>query len=152
VPLRRPPAQRLFGNDQEFPYFHRFCTQATRELTGCRVQGLWNRIVLQASESESCIRNAVIALGALFSSHQGLSENEIGRPRREFAYREYGLAINDARRMSIDGTTDARTKLIVCLLFAAFEAYHENHMGVAAQVLAGNAIFRRRIEPQKGLT
>jgi hypothetical protein len=91
-------------------------------------------------ESESCIRNAVIALGALFSSHHGLSENEIGRLRREFAYREYGLAINDARRMSTDGKTDARTKLIVCLLFAAFEAYHENHMGVAAQVLAGNAI------------
>jgi hypothetical protein len=151
VPLRRPPAQRLFGNDQEFSYFQRFCTQATRELTGCRVQGLWNRIVLQASESESCIRNAVIALGALFSSHQGLSENEIGRLRREFAYREYGLAINDARRMSTDGKTDARTKLIVCLLFAAFEAYHENHLGVAAQVLAGNAILDAESNRRKAL-
>jgi hypothetical protein len=51
VPLRRPPAQRLFGNDEEFSYFQRFCTQATRELTGCRVQGLWNRVVLQATRA-----------------------------------------------------------------------------------------------------
>jgi hypothetical protein len=57
-----------------------------------------------------------------------LSENKIGRLRREFAYREYGPAINDARRMSTDGKTDARTKLIAGLLFAAFEAYHENHI------------------------
>lgn len=65
VPLCPSPSTNRFKDDGEYYYFQLFCSQAAPELETCTENQLWSLIVLQASESDDCIRHGVIAIGAL---------------------------------------------------------------------------------------
>ncbi len=138
LPLWRHPSRDIFQNDEERLYFQRFCEESAIQLTGCFVESdLWSRVVLQASEADSCIRHAVTAIGTL--NLKGWRDNNqcLEKRRLEFAYHEYNSAIVGMRRSTLKGQIDIRTKLLACLLFACFETYHGNRDAGTAQIFAG---------------
>ncbi|KAH8783640.1 hypothetical protein BGZ57DRAFT_735625, partial [Hyaloscypha finlandica] len=65
--LCRSLSSKHFSDDGEYYYFQLFCHQTAPQLSSCTQteSQLWSQIVLQASETESCIRHAIIAIGAL---------------------------------------------------------------------------------------
>ena len=90
--------------------------------------------MLQASEQESFIKHAVIALGALNKSHDATtSPGEIsGRALRagsihyQAAFQQYGKSIQGIRKACEEDRRSKRTILIACLLAICFEYYHGN--------------------------
>jgi len=94
VALQRSPSTTQFSDDGEFYYFQLFCSQTAPQLSSCTQwteSQLWAKIVLQASETEPCIRHAVIAIGALdFNNWSSWARRQdMANPRRQVAYREY---------------------------------------------------------------
>lgn len=170
-PLCNPPAtvSNLFKNDLEFGCFRRFSVELARELTGYRKSEFWDRVVLQASEIEPCIRHAVVAIGALDFKKMGMegggaqnlrresqflsvatnrsnptaSVELMEKNRLEFAYCEYARAISCLKKSITQKTIDIRTSLITSVLFTCFESYHGNSDGASAQVYAGIDIMRK---------
>jgi hypothetical protein len=64
-PVSQSPQQTFFRNEQERQYFKIFSNETADQLSGYFETELWNRLVLQACESSSSIRHAVIAIGTL---------------------------------------------------------------------------------------
>ena len=133
------PSQNLFNKPEEWSYFQRFCTYTVEHLTGLRGSELWNRVVLQATQSDPSIRAAATAIGALdfkdFSAYG--DRDEFIKCRKQFAYKEYQKAIVGIRKTLAAKDCDIRTRLIACILFACFEAYHGNFDSSVAQIFAG---------------
>ena len=93
--------------------------------------------MLQASQAEPCIRHAVIAIGALDFKNDDGKGKDLERIRREFAYSEYQKAIVGLKQSIVAKDCDIRTKLLSCILFACFEAYHGNNEIALSQIFAG---------------
>jgi hypothetical protein len=96
--LSASPSTSKFLDDGEHYYFQRFCCEVAPQLSwGSQWKdcGLWSRIILQASESESSIRHAVIALGALDYKEWAAWVSRIDKTdvRRQLAYREYHKSV-----------------------------------------------------------
>ncbi|KAE8454290.1 hypothetical protein EG329_005215 [Mollisiaceae sp. DMI_Dod_QoI] len=148
-PLCRTPENALFSNDLEYQAFQEFSQHTARHLTGFRESEIWSRVVLQASETDPWIRHAVTAIGALNFKDWIKKDNE--KDRLQFAYREYDMAIVGLRKASSEGQADTRTKLLACILFACFEAYHGNIETATGQVFAGVELMeqytKRRLQP-----
>ncbi|KAF4635194.1 hypothetical protein G7Y89_g2903 [Cudoniella acicularis] len=86
----KAPPRSLFRNEQEYRYFEVFTTQIANQLTGLFPSSLWNYLVLQACESNSSIRHAVIAIGALDpKTWGGRAKSPEEKLRRQFAYNQY---------------------------------------------------------------
>jgi hypothetical protein len=137
-PLCVTPGQNLFDNPQEWAYFQRFCTYTVEQLSGLRESEFWSRVVLQAAQAEPSIRHAATAIGAL--DMMAISERggaEFAKLRKQFAYREYQKAIVGVRSRLASKDCDIRTRLIACVLFACFEAYHGNCETALTQIFAG---------------
>ncbi|KUJ19427.1 uncharacterized protein LY89DRAFT_716937 [Mollisia scopiformis] len=151
-PLCRSPANSPFTNDLEYQAFQEFSQHTAKHLTGFRDSDIWSKVVLQASETDSCIRHAVTAIGALNFKDWVRKDNE--KARLEFAYREYDRAIVGLRNAGPQA--DIRTKLISCILFACFESYHGNSETATAQVFAGIELMeqysRQRLRPPSTTT
>jgi hypothetical protein len=115
-------------------------------------------VVLQASESEPCIRHAIIAIGALDFKDWAAwnSKQNMANARRQLAYREYhrqvqcfrilyildgSLTVNRAilalKRGIKEERTNLRTRILACVLFACFESYHGNKNEAVCQIFAG---------------
>jgi hypothetical protein len=54
----------MFKSEQEQHYFRFFCDKIVTQLSGLFESVLWSQVVLQASESESSIRQILVAMGA----------------------------------------------------------------------------------------
>jgi hypothetical protein len=92
--LCRSLSSNQFSDDGEYYYFQLFCHQTAPQLSSCTQlteSQLWSQIVLQASETEPCIRHAIIAIGALdFKDWAAWSSKpELASARRQVAYHEY---------------------------------------------------------------
>lgn len=125
-------------------------------LTGLRGSELWNRVILQATQSDPSIRAAATAIGALDFQNFSTQDDgaEFAKLRKQFAYKEYQKAIVGIRKTLSAKDCDIRTRLIACLLFACFEAYHGNFETSVAQILAGVEMLeeyrkQRRLSMQK---
>lgn len=109
---------------------------------------LWTRVVLQASQSNEIIRHATIAMGAL--DFTGSRSGELRGFQKRFAYSEYHKALVGMRK-SLEKDYDIRLKLIICILFACFEAYHGNSKSAIWQLYAGIEMMeeytKKRNEP-----
>lgn len=139
--------------------------ESAKQLTGFRDFEFWTRVVLQATETDPCVRHAVVAIGALdfkmgmeIGVHENIRQTSIcgtvleaeamestvrhpvelmEKSRLEFAYREYGKALSSLRHAVAAQKTNTRTSLIASMLFACFETYHGNIEIATAQVFAG---------------
>jgi len=143
--LRLNPFKQRFINDQEFHYFKVFCDTSAPHLSEYLDENLWTSVVLQASEQESFIRHAVIAVGALnmaniASTEPGsVEENEksanVGH--FEFALQQYGKSIQGIRKACQMAPKSKRLILIACLLAVCFEYSHGSNECAVAHVKNG---------------
>ena len=141
----RSPPRSLFKNEQEYQYFQVFTTEIASQLTGLFPTSLWNYLILQACESNSSIRHAVIAVGALDpKTWRGPAKSQEEILRRQFAYHQYSMAIGDMRKTISKKALDLRTRLIACLLFICFEMYHFNKASAVAQIRAMNFLLEEQ--------
>jgi len=87
--ISKSPQQSLFKNEQEHRYFRVFSNESAAQLSGYFDSDLWHGLVLQACESNSSIRHAVIAVGALdLATWKHHTKNPEQKLRRQFAYYE----------------------------------------------------------------
>ncbi|KAE9369404.1 hypothetical protein N431DRAFT_560236 [Stipitochalara longipes BDJ] len=137
------PSRLKFGTEQESRYFHLFCTETAKQLTGFFEEHLWQTIVLQACEIETPLRHAVIALGALGNSPLRRPKRAISLDRK-FAFSEYSKAVSQIRHKVASWNArekcserDLRTTLISCLLFTCFETLNGCSDAAITQIYAG---------------
>jgi hypothetical protein len=124
-----------------------FSTHTTNQLTGLFASNVWDRLVLQACESSTSIRHAVIAIGALDpKTWRGPAKSQEETLQCQFAYYEYSMAIRDTRKTILENTLDLRTRLIACLLFICFEIYHCNKASAVAQIKAISSLLKESCE------
>lgn len=134
VPLMPSPPQILFQNEQEFSYFNIFCNTTAGNLGEYLDTTLWSHIVLQASQQESFIRSAVIALGALDKTLDAMTIAEersgevqtVSAVHYQIAIQQYGKSIKGIREACKEVQRSKRTILIACLLAVCFEYFYGN--------------------------
>lgn len=80
MPIPRQPTSLVFADDQESSCFRLFQERTAQTLEACNKSTLWNRFILQAYETESLSRHAVITIGAL-----DLTKEKAQKLHREFA-------------------------------------------------------------------
>jgi len=149
VSLSPGPSQQLFASDQDARYFKVFCDTTASNLGEYLKTNLWSYHVLQASEQEPFIKNAVISLGALNKAidirmeatiHTGGSwEGAIthGAQHYQDAFRQYGKSIQGIRKACEEQPRAKKTVLIACLLAICFEYFYGNIDSATAHVRNG---------------
>jgi hypothetical protein len=147
-PLTSVPSRSKFRTEQESRYFQVFCTQTVHQLSGFFEKPLWESLVLQACETETPLRHAVIALGALDTNSTSRRPKATVSPDRKFAFSEYGKAVSQIRQMVASwklgercSERDLRTTLISCLLFTCFETLNGCSDAAVMQILGGVRII-----------
>jgi hypothetical protein len=130
------PQKKLFQNDLEHRCFRIFCDKFATQLGGNVESPVWNRLILQASEQEEAIRQAVIAIGALdLSSPSALDWHNA------FATRKFGYAIKEMRNAMVSKSQSLRTTLLTCLLIICFENFTGNYGSAVAHMHRGISII-----------
>jgi hypothetical protein len=147
-PLAPMPSRSKFGTEQESRYFQVFCTQTAHQLSGFFEKSLWESLVLQACETETPLRHAVIALGALDTTSTTRRPKATVSPDRKFAFSEYGKAVSQIRQMvaswklgGVCSERELRTTLISCLLFTCFETLNGCADAAIMQIQGGVRII-----------
>jgi len=137
-----------FKNGQEHLYFELFCSKTSFEILPTFNSGALRQMLLQACESNSSIRYAVIALGALdrtsersedfkvLSFENGNRKEEVTQHHQQ-ALEQYSRAIEVMRKTASTGRQDIRTTLLTCLVIMCFEAWHGNHLLALQQIKTG---------------
>jgi hypothetical protein len=135
-------------DEQELQYFHLYQDQAT-EINGPFTSEFWTRLVVQASQQDESIRNAVVALGALQKSRQSTPTSSpppysapLHDTHYEFALNTYQKAITGLRERLAIGNASPKVALITCLLFVCFEIIHGDLEAALAQVFSGVCLLQ----------
>lgn len=143
------PKTSLFVTESEHRFYHLFVSKTAHSLSGFFDSELWNRIVLQACQSEPSICHAVIAIGALdmtsivvrdFKARKDVvlgEKDEAAIIHHQFALQQYSKAIACMREAVAKGNQALRTTLLACMLIICFETYHGDHKAALAQMRIG---------------
>jgi len=100
-------------------------------------------MLLQACETEPCIRHGIIAIGALHRTSKTIQSSEnlsficrTEKPNEHYtdALRQYDKAIRQMRAAATGGKMDLRITLLKCLLVLTFEAWSGNDYMAAQQI------------------
>jgi Fungal specific transcription factor domain len=148
-----PLSVMSFGTEKEQRYFDLFYGQTSFEIMPAHDSFSTRQMLLQACYSNSSIKHAIIALGALdktaeitrdfnklsldnFPKAERITANE----HHQFALEEYTKAVADMRR----GITlkDVRTSLLSILLVFIFEAWNGNMAMAVLQIRNGVRIIQ----------
>ncbi|PMD29888.1 hypothetical protein L207DRAFT_503376 [Hyaloscypha variabilis F] len=93
----RSPNTGFFGNTRERRSFYFFQERTAPQLSGFFAGDFWERLLLQATHHEPCIRHAIIALGSLherFEQDNGLVvQSDANGWTDDFALKNYNQAI-----------------------------------------------------------
>jgi len=142
--LPRPLSDGLPSNELDLLYFQLFQSYSTADLSGYFPSDFWNRLILQHSHYDTSIKDAIIAIGALYKSIEVAQDSKIRLNTKsahlehfESAIRHYQKALRSQRRTFEIGRPQLRTSLISCLLFICFEALQGDHHSVVRQILCG---------------
>ncbi|KAG6362193.1 hypothetical protein INS49_010423 [Diaporthe citri] len=141
---RALPSIRLHGSD--VLYFDFFRSEASKELSGYLPSSFWSRIVLCETLTDSCIRHAILALGAAsyplvarnqhlpWSSSNDATSNAHGRA----AICHHTKALALFREMMANGIDNfpSRSAFIVTPLLVAFTMLQSNNKA-AETLLSG---------------
>jgi len=131
ITITQSPSTTTFRNDQEHLYFKLFCSKTSFEILPTFDSGALRQILLQACESEPCIRYAIVALGALDKTSEKAEDfkllsfenrKEELTQHHQQALEQYSRAIKDMRTAASSGRQDIRTTLLTCLVILCFEA------------------------------
>lgn len=131
---RALPSIRLNGSD--VLYFDFFRSEAVKELSGYLPSSFWSRIVLCETLTDSCIRHAILALGA--ASYPSVARNQHlpWSPSNDASFSAHGRAaichhtkaLALFREMMANGTDNfpSRSAFIVTPLLVAFTMLQSN--------------------------
>ena len=113
------------------------------------------KFILQACHTDSAIRHAVIAMGAmgqrLRTNHLLTSDNEEANKIHDFAQAQYCKALNHLRaHMSSNPEGSMHLAIISCFLFTIFEFLQGNDEGSLVHLKSGLNILRRELEASAG--
>jgi len=121
----RAPSTGILGSTRERRSFCFFQERTAPQLSGYFAGDFWDRLLLQASHHEPCIRHATIALGSLherFEQDNGLvvQSNATGWSD-DFALKHYNQAIKYLMEPISRKTQTIDVCLIASVLFACLE-------------------------------
>lgn len=148
MPLKITPVVQpaCLLSDQEYRYLEVFRQTKASTLAEYLDTTLWNRIVLQATESALPIKHSVIALGALHKALDGdpyphKADTKLHQSAHyRFALQQYGKALR-LTRTSIAATpetqVDTRVLLISSFLSVCFECMHGSTSTAVAHIQSG---------------
>lgn len=155
VPKLSPPSntatpimynpQPHFANCDEYRYFKIFCDNTAPNLAEYLDSALWNTIVLQASEQESFIKHAIVALGALDKTVEvsrtlhgpQVCSGTSHTSHYQAAFQQYGKCIKGIRKACEERRQSKRMILIACLLAVCFEYFDGNIDPAIAHIRSG---------------
>jgi hypothetical protein len=173
APAFQQPFSGNFRTDDEYRYFELYRTKTAYYLGGYFESDLWTKIILQSSETEEYVRDAVMALGALSmtsSTVQGQRDPEVPKtnPRpvvmphekrietsKEhymFALRHYSRAIEKMKEAVLLENTGLRAALIASLLIICFETYHGAFQSAERQLKVITKLLREYYSNTKNPT
>jgi hypothetical protein len=110
-PIRPTPSKNLFRSNPEYHCFKNFCHQTAARFNSCWQSDACTRMILQAGETNSIIRHAIIALGALnFDTWADVGHGMCGH-QPVFAYHQYNMAITGLRKLAKEGYEETRASL-----------------------------------------
>lgn len=142
--MARCPSERLLCNELDFRYFQLFRAYSVADLSGYFQSDFWSRLLLQQSHYDSSIKDAIIAIGALYKSIEIAQSSKMGcdaesdcRKHLKSALQHYQRAICSQREALEIGNAPSRTLLISCLLFICFEALQGDQDSAFKQILCG---------------
>jgi hypothetical protein len=125
--------------------FYAFVNFSVTSLSGHFTSPFWESRVLQLSMSESCVRNAVISIGALHEhfNQQPFSANttRYSKPYT-MALRYHARSIGELARHSAN-SQQWDLALTACILFVCFENFMGNYRASLTHLRAGLQILRR---------
>ena len=146
---------------QEGQYFSVFRTHTASELSGFFDSEFWTRSVLQESHSETSIRHAVVALGALYKTLEKASESPPGSPNDDstcdtasnhydFALQQNGKALTRLREsLQNNESRSQRTILMSIVLFTCFQSFIGDHRAAIIQIQTGLSLLGQRRQESK---
>ncbi|CZR56639.1 uncharacterized protein PAC_06528 [Phialocephala subalpina] len=156
--LHHPVHIAKFRNEEEHLGFLAFRNLTISELSSLFPSSLWERVIFQASEEEVFIRDAVVAVGALFSCERRLMVDAENRktwsglekpPRYQFALQHHGRAIQSMRAKLSTRERSLRTMLVGCLLIVCFEAVQGNYIQSLTHAIGGHSVLQNWLASKK---
>jgi len=159
APPRSPARSPSFPLDaQEQNYFQLFASENWTDLLGGKAF-FWRDFALQESQTNSCVRHALVAIVALAMSTQktasGIHLMDVSQGyHREFALQQYQKAIRSLRESigDLDKAENSRKTLISCLVLAFFDNFIGNggfavqHVRYARNILLNSAPMQVPLE------
>ncbi|PMD52505.1 uncharacterized protein K444DRAFT_573024, partial [Hyaloscypha bicolor E] len=148
-----PLSVASLGTEKEQRYFDLFYGQTSFEIMPAHDSFSTRQMLLQACYSDSSIKHAIIALGALDKTAEitrdfnklsldnfPKAERKTANEHHRFALEEYSRAVADMRK----GNTlkDVRTTLLSILLIFIFEAWNGNMAMAVRQIRNGVRIIQ----------
>ncbi|KAK5115946.1 hypothetical protein LTR62_000402 [Meristemomyces frigidus] len=153
----------LCSDSLERQSFHFFRTRTVPCISGYFQDPLWDRLLLQLSQSEMAVRHAVNALGALHEQRQfrfstGEEEDGVGPAivplGSEFVMQQYSKALQGLQLLLRSDKMPLDVVIACCLVLTHFEAMRESfvpaivHVEHAIGILQAKTAFdARKIEP-----
>ncbi|RDW66109.1 hypothetical protein BP6252_09744 [Coleophoma cylindrospora] len=141
--ITKQPAAQVYGNNDEFQSFRLYCEDVAPRLAGEMQAQLWSRLLLQASQDQPYIRNAIFAIGALSKTHRGggvgayryktigTGDTELALQQyHSFALQHYDKFLRGVRENITDDEAGRRMAMIACILVVCIETL-QNHSQAA---------------------
>ncbi|RDH27909.1 hypothetical protein BDQ94DRAFT_184181 [Aspergillus welwitschiae] len=132
-----------------------FQTYTVPMLTGLCDSELWQRLVLQMSQTEPAVGHAVAALGAFHETTTvSVTGTEVvggNNDYRLFALEQYGRAIAVLRRRLASRSGDPQlrvTALVCCVIFVIIELLQDNYSNVLVHLKNGTYILMNQTGPR----
>ncbi|RDW76045.1 hypothetical protein BP5796_06866 [Coleophoma crateriformis] len=143
------PYTAVFENEREFYYFNSFCMDFLPAVPGYLLPpSTWSRMVLQETQHELCLRQAISALSALITSlstgsndvpsAQASKSNLPNNDHRNYAIRLYQKAIRGMRMI-----VSPRAALLACLAIFIFETLSDRCDLAIGQIQNGLKLLER---------
>lgn len=146
------PASNLVLRGEDGLYFQLFRTQTAQELSGFFDSVFWTQTVLRECHYEDAIRQAVIALGALYKTLEQSSASPPNSPSEasptmaasnsagrhwQVAVRQYSEAIKSVVALSSQNQRSHRILLMASVLLACFDSFVGHHRQAIYQIQNG---------------
>ncbi|KUJ23578.1 uncharacterized protein LY89DRAFT_680308 [Mollisia scopiformis] len=158
VPIQPRPLQLVPSPSDPFPmdevegrYFRLFHEKLAFDLSGYFEAPFWTRVIPQQCHHEPTIKQAVLALSALYKSaiSSETSTVNVDDEHVKFALVKHSEAISSLRKALSSGKPQMRLALIASLLFSCFESFHGNWETATQQVYSGLNILKHLSEDER---
>ena len=129
---------------RSFKYFQ---DRTALELSGYFDAPFWNKLILQAAQSDHAIRHSLVAIASLHESlslsydAQATTTGDPGNKERSFSIQQYNQAINqlvlhrDGRPIALE------VVLLACILFICYENFESEYHNALTHIQNGLAIL-----------